>query len=101
MNENGHTNGRRKRPHPAREQPIRNWSTLFGPAKAAAGRQGVSDDDSEAGAFSPDAVSHGVKTGYKVIDEYLRRGQVSASTTSGAGAPDPAAAANPAKLTER
>src|SRR4029078_138772 len=83
----------------AREQPIRNWSTLFGPAKAAAGRQGVSDDDSET--FARDAFSHGVKTGYKVIDEYLRRGQVSASTTSSAGASEPAAAANPAKLTER
>lgn len=66
-------NERFKRPEPARTGPVRNWSTVFGPIPAGG-----------AGAPPPrpgvpaDPVARGVEAGYRVIDDYLRRGQAAA-----------------------
>ena len=53
-----------RRPPPERQGPIRNWWTLFAPP---------------AGAASPgaagDPIARGVEAGYRVIEDYLRRGQ--------------------------
>jgi hypothetical protein len=56
-----------KKPEPGRTQPIRNWGVVFE-------RPGQPP--------SENAVSHGVETGYRVIEEYLRQGQNAARTMS-------------------
>src|SRR6185437_11439349 len=89
-----------KRPEPERTEPIRNWSTLFGPPN------GQRRPEPDFGAFMPpgfpgappfpgipspfpgvpspfpgvpsgpgEAVSRGVATGYRVIEEYMRQGR--------------------------
>ena len=63
-----------KRPKLDRTQPIRTWSTLFG-APAATG-------DTERPASLQDVVSRSVDLGYRVVDEYIRRGQKAAQGIS-------------------
>jgi hypothetical protein len=60
---------RTKRPELEREEPIRHWSSLFGPR--APGDKGGAD----AAGAATEPVSRGVETGYRVIDEYIREGQ--------------------------
>jgi hypothetical protein len=64
------TDERVKRPEPERTGPVRNWSTLFGGA-----------DTADAGSLG-DAVSRSVELGYRVVDEYVRRGQKAAQRLS-------------------
>lgn len=70
------------RKDPVRTGPIRNWSTLYRQLNP-----GVSLDPSENSSSADhatqdrswnDAVSDGVKLGYRVIEEYLRQGQQAA-----------------------
>ncbi|MEP6652159.1 MAG: hypothetical protein ABJA82_02310 [Myxococcales bacterium] len=76
-------------PELARTQPIRSWSGLFGGAAgvpgagpAVAAARGFMDAAASAatGAALPlgDAVARGVDLGYRVIDDYVRRGQQAA-----------------------
>jgi hypothetical protein len=68
------TSARITRPQPARTEPIRSWSTVFGAAE-----QGSLED----------AVSRSVELGYRVVDEYVRQGQRAAARfRTGAFAPD-------------
>ena len=65
-----------KRPKLERRDPIRSWSTLFG-------LSGPSGDDAGNGAASgsgalQDVLARSVDLGYRVIDEYIRRGQQAA-----------------------
>lgn len=67
-----------KKPEPGRTQPIRNWGVIFE-------RPGQPPPEN--------AVAHGVETGYRVIDEYLRQGQnvargMSTPPASGGTPPD-------------
>jgi hypothetical protein len=75
------SNERITRPKLARTEPIRTWSTLF----EAPGAQ-ASQDNSKPGApprtnhsvSLNDVVSRSVDLGYRVVDEYIRRGQQAA-----------------------
>lgn len=68
-----------KRPTLDRTQPIRSWSTLFGvpPANGADGSDGAQSTGRD-GASLQDVVSRSVDLGYRVVDEYIRRGQQAA-----------------------
>jgi hypothetical protein len=78
-----------RRPEASRTQPIRHWGALFGAPPAPGARPDVAPDPA-------DPVVQGVATGYRVIDDYLQRGQSAARSFwtpwAGAGAPgdDPA-----------
>ena len=61
-----------KRPSPARTQPVRNWSSIFG-GGAANGSEGVVDPAT--GGTVNDLVTRSVQLGYRVVDEYIRQGQ--------------------------
>lgn len=72
------TRERLRREDPVRTRPIRNWSALCWPEDPArtgdpSAHQGPAG--SEAGRSPFDAVAHGVKLGYKVIDEHISQGQ--------------------------
>lgn len=78
-----------RRPELPRTQPLRNWAGLFGGAAsvpgagpAVAAARGFMDAAASAatGAALPlgDAVARGVDMGYRVIDDYVRRGQQAA-----------------------
>ncbi len=82
---------RPKRPELDRSQPIRNWSTLFGPPTAPKPGSPVGND----------AVSSGVETGYRVIDEYVRQGQEFAQKVWAPLGSVGGLGADPQKLTER
>jgi hypothetical protein len=56
-----------KRPEPERDQPIRNWSTIYGPYEGSPRAEG------EHGEHDP--VRRGVNLGYEVVEEYLRQGE--------------------------
>jgi hypothetical protein len=81
-----------KRPELPRSEPIRSWSTLFGPASGGApGPLGGASD----------SVQRGVELGYRVIDEYIRQGSsMAASFTSPRGAQAPSLQDLP-QMTER
>jgi hypothetical protein len=72
-----------RRPPPGRTTPIRNWSSLLGTARPAApgdtdGAGADAGPDPDAGPVPPspdNAVSRSVELGYRVIDDYLERGQ--------------------------
>jgi len=58
------------RPFPKRTEPIRSWSTLFSASESTAtGQRGKSLQD---------VVSRSVDLGYRVVDDYIRRGQKAA-----------------------
>lgn len=59
---------RLRRPEPARTEPIRQWSRLFD--TSAPGAEGEAATDAGAA-----GVAEGVKSGYRVIEDYLREGQ--------------------------
>ena len=107
-----------RRPDSVRTQPIRNWSGLFGGAvggpggspPAAATVRGFMDAAASAatGAALPlgDAVARGVDLGYRVIDDYVRRGQQAARSTwspssQASGNPSAAGPADLQRLMER
>src|SRR5512143_2762707 len=72
---------RLKRPKPERTHPIRSWSTLFGiPSKAhdAAGGPAPATPSNDGAASLQDVLSRSVDLGYRVVDEYIRRGQQAA-----------------------
>jgi hypothetical protein len=81
-----------KRPELPRSEPIRSWSTLFGPA-AGPGEGPLRS--------AGDSVQRGVELGYRVIDEYIRQGSsMAASFTSPRGAQAPSLQDLP-QMTER
>ena len=75
------SDARIKRPTLERTQPIRQWSTLFEAAGSSASpsdpAQGA-EPRREGGSALGDVVSRSVDLGYRVVDEYLRRGQAAA-----------------------
>ena len=66
------------REEPVRTGPNRNWSTLYRPntniSSTPSGNSPSADHPAQGHPWN-DAVSHGVKLGYRVIEEYLRQGQ--------------------------
>jgi hypothetical protein len=81
-----------KRPELPRSEPIRSWSTLFGPPG------GTGDGPARS---ASDSVQRGVELGYRVIDEYIRQGtSMAASFTSPRGAQAPSLQDLP-QMTER
>jgi len=67
-------NGERvTRPDLPRAEPIRSWSTLFGP-------NGTGDSAAPRSGGAGDSVPRGVELGYRVIDDYLRQGAAVASS---------------------
>jgi hypothetical protein len=66
-----------RRPQPARTQPIRNLSTLFGvrPRRAPDGDGDASPGDGKGGPSLGEAVSRSVELGYRVVDDYIQQGQ--------------------------
>ena len=72
---------RLKRPKPERTQPIRSWSTLFGiPSNAGGAAAGAAPatPSNDGAASLQDVLSRSVDLGYRVVDEYIRRGQQAA-----------------------
>ena len=71
---------RLKRPKPERTQPIRSWSTLFGVPSNS--RDAASDPKpatgSDGAASLQDVMGRSVDLGYRVVEEYIRRGQQAA-----------------------
>jgi hypothetical protein len=100
---NGRTNGRLQRPELSRDRPIRSFSTLFGPPAEPTGAKSGETTTADQGNGPPqDSVDRGVSTGYRVIEEYLQRGQRAAKAASSPPSPDPASEVpRSAKLTER
>src|SRR5207244_6279809 len=77
---------------PARERPVRAWSTLFGANgdQVASMRNPVHQPPAQAkldGSEAARAVTDSVGLGYRVIEEYLRQGQQVAQAFNGAGFP--------------
>ena len=77
-----------KRPELPRTDPIRSWSTLFGPAASGEGPL------RSAGG----SVQRGVELGYRVIDEYIKQGAAMASTFSNPRAATGGAAGAPGAI---
>ena len=68
---------RLRREDPARTSPIRNWSNLYRASDSWNAEKAPVDGTASSGA-GRDSVEHGVRTGYRVIDEHIReirRGQ--------------------------
>jgi len=76
--------GRVKRPHLERRNPLRSWSTLFAPPPA-----GGSEDEAAGEDAGDDVVTRSVELGYRVIDDWMRQGQ-RAARRLGQGPYDPA-----------
>ena len=75
------SDARIKRPTLERTQPIRQWSTLFEAAGSSASPSDPApgaEPRREGGSALGDVVSRSVDLGYRVVDEYLRRGQAAA-----------------------
>jgi len=68
-------NDRRRRPPLARTRPIREWSTLF---VGADRRTDKSESVNERRPGLEDTVTRSVDLGYRVVDEYIRRGREAA-----------------------
>jgi hypothetical protein len=70
-----------KRPKLERTRPVRRWSTLFDAPGAEPGRAKSEPGPAarrDRGASLSDVVSRSVDLGYRVVDEYIRRGQQAA-----------------------
>ena len=76
------------KPDLPRTEPIRSWSTLFGPTQDSAvngsGSNGFGANGFGPGGFWGDSVGRGVELGYRVIDDYMRQGASVAGAFSGA-----------------
>jgi hypothetical protein len=83
---------RRKRPKLERDQPVRNFSSLF--TTTATSAAASSNGAGKTGAPS-DAVAGAVNLGYRVIDAYMRQGQEAAQSFTGGGAPGQPPASEP------
>lgn len=68
---------RLKRPKLHRTRPIRSWSTLFDGGGAEANHASAPAREDHAVSLN-DVVSRSVDLGYRVVDEYIRRGQEAA-----------------------
>ena len=62
---------RAKKPELPRTEPIRSWSTIFGPNGAGAP---LNAGEQPAAGWATDSVRRGVELGYRVLDDYLRQG---------------------------
>jgi hypothetical protein len=82
-------NQRAKKPPLNRSKPIRSWSKAFGAGSASkAAKAPKSAKGPEAAKTSQTGngpVADGVRLGYRVIDDYLKKGQEAAQTLGGAG----------------
>lgn len=96
------TSGRVKRPTLPRTEPIRSWSTLFGPI-AAPSPQAENPEPNSAGTagFPSDSVRRGVEVGYRVMDEYMRQGAAVASAFTAPPRSGGLSSEDLPKLTER
>lgn len=70
---------RLRREEPARNGPVRNWSTLYREANSReshdpSASQNATDEAKSDRSWN-DVVSHGVKLGYHVVEEHIRQGQ--------------------------
>ncbi|MBI3798024.1 MAG: hypothetical protein HY268_13790 [Deltaproteobacteria bacterium] len=70
---------RLRREEPARNGPVRNWSTLYRDAKSGEAHDSSASpqatDEAQSDHSLNDVVSHGVKLGYQVVEEHIRQGQ--------------------------
>lgn len=66
-----------KKPEPERQEPIRNWSTLFN-ASVRTAETNVPGARYPQGPGAGPTILQSVANGYRVIDEYLNKGQESA-----------------------
>ena len=77
---------RAKKPELPRTEPIRSWSTIFGPNGAGMPRSATETPQASTSGGGPaDSVRRGVELGYRVLDDYLRQG----ATAAGAFAAPP------------
>ena len=83
---------RAKKPVLNRSKPIRSWSKAFGGASAAktakaanTTRTTKSAKSTQSAASANGTVADGVRLGYRVIDDYLKKGQEAAQSLGGAG----------------
>jgi len=88
------TADRPTRPELPRSEPIRSWSTLFGPGRAT---PGAPNGSGAAG----DSVKRGVELGYRVIDEYVKQGTTVANAFANPGRAQMPSAQDLPKMTER
>lgn len=79
-----HDHERIKRPEPERTAPIRNWSALFGGVGERAGA-GPGAPQGAAGGSIPQSVA----MGYRLIEDYIRRGQEAARSMWPPSGPGP------------
>ena len=87
------------KPELPRTEPIRSWSTLFGPngqsgVTSAFGANGFGD-------LAGDSVGRGVELGYRVIDDYMKQGASAAGAFSGAPTGTPPSRDDLPRMTER
>jgi hypothetical protein len=73
------------RPEPARTEPLRSWATLFGPPTGAPAGDGAAAAGAEprGSASLSDVVSRSVELGYRVVDDYMKQGERTASRLGG------------------
>lgn len=83
---------RATKPSLNRSKPIRSWSKAFGGASAAksakpakSAKSAKSAETAKSGKAANGTVADGVRLGYRVIDDYLKKGQEAAQTLGGAG----------------
>ncbi|HEY8926161.1 MAG TPA: hypothetical protein VIU64_17380 [Polyangia bacterium] len=96
---------RAKRPELPRTEPIRSWSTLFGPKGANANGSAAPAADApratSAASGGGDAVRRGVELGYRVLDDYVRQGASVADMFAGPTRTWAPSAEDLPKMTER
>jgi hypothetical protein len=82
-------NQRAKRPSLNRSKPIRSWSKAFGGSSASksakAPKSAKGPEPAKSSETANGMVADGVRLGYRVIDDYLKKGQEAAQSLGGAG----------------
>jgi hypothetical protein len=91
--------GRLRLPENGRTEPIRNWTTLFGPPADGPGASNGRGRTAESGSENP--IARGVELGYRVMDEYVQQGRRMAGLRNGSGGGAEALGAGLPQLTER
>ena len=97
---------RATKPSLNRSKPIRSWSKAFGGAPASTSNKSTksakSPDAAKTAKTANGTVADGVRLGYRVIDDYLKKGQEAAQTLGGAGGETlKAASSEVQRLTQR